>query len=84
MANPAELLLRQLQAWRGDQNNPNRDDQRIATRHIESIDELLNQMDGAGLKTDLFRRHFGRWVELTYGHPHTWQPPGSGTSTIPP
>lgn len=73
MANPAELLHRTLSGWQRGTTNADPTQQRIAIRHLDSIAELLDQMDDAGLRTDLFRRHYDKWVDLTLHHPRAWQ-----------
>lgn len=74
MTNPAELLHAQLTSWREKPTNyADATDQRIAVRHLDAIEELLNCMDDLGLRTDLFRPHFPKWVALTLHHPHQWQ-----------
>ena len=75
MANPAELLHQELTTWRHSYANHFApiESQRMASRHLDSIEELLDQMDIAGKRTDLFRRHFETWANLTFHHPHGWQ-----------
>jgi hypothetical protein len=75
MANPAELLHRQLTAWRA---NPDGGDaaiaeKRIAARHIDAIEELLDQMDASKMKTGLYRRYSADWTKLALSHPHGWR-----------
>lgn len=80
MANPAELLLKQLTRWRENrQSAAGLADQRMAARHIEAIDELLSEMSAANIKVTLYRRYFDTWATLVYRHPQAWQ---SGTNTL--
>ncbi|MBE5471607.1 hypothetical protein [Mycobacteroides abscessus] len=72
MSNPAALLLDQLTTWRTSASYVSPNEQRVAVRHLDAIEELLNQMDGAGLKTSLYWKYFGRWGELVCRHPHGW------------
>jgi hypothetical protein len=72
VANPAERLHGLLNGWRSTNSWPDATEQRIAARHIESIDELLDQMDAMGMKTHVYRRHFERWIALVYHSPHDW------------
>lgn len=83
MANPAELLHATLTNWRSmyRTHNAPADEQRIAARHLDAIEELLARMDTAGIRTDLFRKHFDKWVSLTFHHPHEWQG-GAGSQHI--
>ncbi|MGB0971444.1 MAG: hypothetical protein ACPGVG_10825 [Mycobacterium sp.] len=46
---------------------------RIAIRHLDAIEELLDQMDDAQIRTDVYRRHLPKWTTLTLRHPHDWQ-----------
>ncbi|MGU3652515.1 hypothetical protein [Mycolicibacterium sp. A43C] len=73
MANPAALLHAQLSAWKGSKTFPDTQRHRIAVSHLDSIEELLRQMDDAGLKTVIFWRYFPQWVELTLHMPHGWK-----------
>lgn len=78
MANPAQLLHQLLTEWRGSANFANPREQRIAVRHLDAIAALLDEMDAAGLRTELFRRYFDKWVGLTLHHPHEWQTQATG------
>lgn len=73
MANPAELLHTTLTLWRPTKSHPEQVSQRIAARHLDAIDELLGQMEAVGRKTDIFRREFPKWCELTFRQPDGWQ-----------
>lgn len=73
MANPAELLHAQLSAWKGVKGYPNTQQHRIAVSHLDAIEELLDQMDDAGIKTSIYRRYFNRWASLTLHHPNDWR-----------
>jgi hypothetical protein len=42
-------------------------------RHLDAIEHLFDQMDAAKLRTDIYRRHYPKWVTLTLHHPHDWQ-----------
>jgi hypothetical protein len=80
VANPAQLLLNQLNAWRNNspQQNPasvrglNSSthewlQHRIAVRHLDAIGELLDQMDAAGRNTSVFRSaspHGLNWISI--------------------
>lgn len=73
MANPAELLHQVLTNWQGSKQSANTADHRIAIRHLDAIEELLDQMDNAQIRTDVYRRYFKKWATLTLRHPHDWQ-----------
>ncbi|ADT99853.1 hypothetical protein [Mycolicibacterium gilvum] len=73
MANPAELLHQRLTDWQGSRTRVSLNEQRIAIRHLDAIEELLTEMDAAKRPTDLFRMSFDRWATLTIYHPHGWQ-----------
>jgi hypothetical protein len=88
MANPAQLLLNQLRDWR--RPHPATAEQvrginltsdwlihRTAVRHLDAIDELLNQMAAAGRNTSVFRRHFPAWNQMVFSYPNGWRAPGS-------
>ncbi|MEU9805466.1 hypothetical protein [Mycobacterium sp. NPDC050853] len=87
MANPAQLLLDQFRSW----NRPvtaekarieSREDpwldHRIAVRHLDAIEELLNQMADAGRNTSVFQRTFPEWVYTVFVFNRGWQAPSSG------
>lgn len=73
MANPAERLHALLSTWRAHNSYADPTEARMAARHIEAIDELLNQMAAMRIKTEVYRRHFDHWVQLVQRHPHGWQ-----------
>ena len=74
MANPAELLYEHLTAFRGSTNYPNTRTHRLAVSHLDAIEEMLNRMDEAKVKSvPTWRRYFDQWVELTLHTPHVWQ-----------
>jgi hypothetical protein len=74
MANPAELLHEKLTRWRANaSHHADPAEQRIAVRHLDAIEELLDQMDDAKIKTTLYRQYFDKWVALTLHNPQGWQ-----------
>ncbi|VEG42739.1 Uncharacterised protein [Mycolicibacterium flavescens] len=75
MANPAAVLHRILTSWRDNKNYADANEQRIAARQLELIDELVNQMEAteASGATTIFRQQFSYWVSLVYHHPHGWK-----------
>ena len=90
MANPAQLLLNKLNSWRGTAQksaetargiNPGGHhdwlEHRMAVRHLDAIDELLNQTAAAGRNTNVFRRHFQTWGDMILAYPNGWRAPGS-------
>lgn len=88
VANPAQLLLDQLNAWHAPKstadaarhtNNPDAWlAHRIAVRHLDAIEELLSQMKAAKRSTRLFERYYPTWVKTVFAHPHGWATNGSG------
>ncbi|WP_301120318.1 hypothetical protein [Mycolicibacterium fortuitum] len=88
MANPAQLLHDQLISWRGPQTTSASqvrqaaisDDwlgHRIAVRHLDAIDELLNQMTTAGRNVRVYRGQFPNWCAAVFAYPSGWQGQGS-------
>jgi hypothetical protein len=90
VANPAQLLLNQLNAWRSTSaqqnpasirglNSPNHQwlQHRIAVRHLDAIDELLSQMEAVGRNTSVFRRHCQSWGDLVFAYPNGWKQNGT-------
>lgn len=55
-------------------------DFRIAVRHLDAIDDLLDQMAGAGRNVSVFRRYFNMWEQIVFAYPRGWQVPGSGAT----
>jgi hypothetical protein len=94
MANPAQLLLNKLNSWRSTSAQQSAEttrgiragsnhkwlQHRIAVRHLDAIDELLNQMDAAGRNTTVFRRHFQSWGDMVFAYPNGWR--GQGTASM--
>jgi hypothetical protein len=87
VANPAQLLLAQLNAWNNagvnaaDARNPQGDSwaaQRRAVAHLEDIEGLLAEMSMAGTKVDIFSRYFLAWTDAVFAYPTGWTKPGSG------
>lgn len=89
MANPAELLLSQYQAWANPANNTTADrvrqpevdlwlTHRVAVRHLEAITQLLDELATAGRNVNVYRRYLPSWWAIAFGHPHGWSAGGSG------
>lgn len=89
MANPAQLLLNQLRAWRPNTparpnirpptvqqvRNPAGDGflaHRLAVQQLEAIDQLLDEMAGAGADVSVYRRNFPEWCKAVFAFSHGW------------
>lgn len=95
MANPAQLLLDQLRAWHapgaqrsaaeargvGNNNAGRWLAERIAVRHLDAIDELLDEMEQAGRNITVFRRHYDKWADMVFAYPAGWARGGGGLDT---
>lgn len=74
MANPAALLHATLSNWRvGGRLYADTTDQRIAVRHLDAIEDLLDQMDAVNIGTEVYREQFPKWCALTLHNPNEWQ-----------
>lgn len=87
MANPAQLLLTQLSAWRAPSStaeahrSPVSDEwlsHRLAVRHIDAIDQLLGEMAAAGRNVGVYRRYLPQWTSMVFSFPRGWQAARSG------
>jgi hypothetical protein len=92
MANPAQLLLNQLQTW----NQPNRSaDQaratngaevwilhRLAVRHVDALEEILREMASKGKDVAVWEGAFAIWSQAVFAWPHGWR--GQNTGGIDP
>ena len=89
MANPAELLHRQFIEWNTatasgsakDQRNPDGNSwlaHRMAVRHLEDIELLLDEMSAAGRDFPVYRRHIPDWYNAIFCFPKGWTTQGTG------
>lgn len=86
MANPANLLLAQLESWRVPSNGAPRDVRvkalggddevvratSLAVLHLKAIEELLAGMEAEGRKVDQYKRAFPRWQNWVLAYPASW------------
>lgn len=92
MANPAQLLLDQLRSWHNpsqqvapvnarELNSAEHDwlTHRIAVRHLDAIDELLQQMEDAARNVRVFRGHLQAWGNMVFSFPNGWTQNGTAT-----
>lgn len=88
MANPAELLLSQYQAWSNPANNATANNvrgptadlwltHRVAVRHLEALTQLLDELAAAGRNVNVYRRYLPSWWAIAFAHPHGWSAGGS-------
>lgn len=92
MANPAELLLAQFAVWRSSQTANDSADHarqptgdgwlahRVAVRHLEAIDQLLDELAAAGRNVGVYRRYTPRWWAIVFAYPSGWS--GAGTAAM--
>ncbi|WP_211438956.1 hypothetical protein [Corynebacterium glutamicum] len=81
MANPAELLHRQLSHWSSKNHQEsirNLTDeeswifQRQAARNLDHLDELLSEMSKAGKIVSFEREYFISWTKAVFAYPSGW------------
>jgi hypothetical protein len=88
VANPAALLLTQFQSW--NHPNVNADKARaedigagmpkhmLAARHLDAINELLDQMEAAGHNIAIYRGRITDWRNILWCYPSGWASSSSG------
>lgn len=88
MANPATLLLAQLEAW----NQPTRSANearstnsldvwilhRTAARHLGALQEILSEMAARDKDVRVWQGAFATWSQAVFAWPHGWVKQGSG------
>lgn len=92
MANPAELLLRQLRAWDNPAKTPPSKHRKldtaeraehlrhheIAMAHVSAIRELLGVLAATtGVDYSIYEKAIPQWTEMILNYPHAWNPQSS-------
>lgn len=84
MANPAELLHAQLDAWQATKNQSTArgignggeaaawTEQRNAARNLENLLQLLDEFEKQNKPVDIERGYVPQWIQAVYAHPHGW------------
>ena len=90
MANPAELLHAQLDAWQSTKNQSTArgignggeaaawTEQRNAARNLENLLQLLDEFEKQNKPVDIERGYVPQWIQAVYAHPNGWSAPQNG------
>lgn len=84
MANPAELLHAQLDAWQATKNQSTArgigdggkaaawTEQRNAARNLENLLQLIDEFEKQNKPVEIERGYAPQWIQAVYAHPHGW------------
>lgn len=90
MANPAELLHAQLDAWQSTKNQSTArgigdggkaaawTEQRNAARNLENLLQLIDEFEKQNKPVEIERGYVPQWIQAVYAHPHGWSASQSG------
>ncbi|MFF0527792.1 hypothetical protein ACFYT3_05325 [Nocardia amikacinitolerans] len=90
MANPATLLLEQFTRWHRPGNHtatdarvPDTDrwrEHRLAIKHVEAIEQLLNEMSERGRNVAVYQGAWPIWCAAVFAYPQGWS--NAGTAAL--
>lgn len=84
MANPAELLHAQLDAWQATKNQSTArgigkgkestawTEQRNAARNLENLMQLIDEFEKQNKPVEIERGYAPQWIQAVYAHPNGW------------